>query len=138
TELVTKSGLDVWSCELSNNLGKNLSPHSYTNENSQGVLIRISDNGSGIPEAVQKKIFDPFFTTKPVGKGTGMGLSISYQVVVERHGGQLTCLSTPGVGTEFIIAIPLENIEQKNGKAIADDLAVTDDVGDQTQVLQPL
>ncbi|HEY9693072.1 MAG TPA: PAS domain-containing protein [Oculatellaceae cyanobacterium] len=139
TELVTKSDLDVWSCELPTNLGKNLLANpSYKNENSKGVLIRISDNGSGIPEAVHKKIFDPFFTTKPVGKGTGMGLSISYQVVVERHGGQLSCLSTPDVGTEFIIAIPLLNIEQKNGKAIAADLAITNDVGEQTQVLQRL
>ncbi|AFZ12078.1 multi-sensor signal transduction histidine kinase [Crinalium epipsammum PCC 9333] len=138
TELVIKSELGVWSCELSNNLSNNLLAHNYINEKSKGVLIRISDNGSGIPEAVQKKIFDPFFTTKSVGKGTGMGLSISYQVVVDRHGGQLTCLSTPGVGTEFLIAIPLENIEQKNAKAVATDLAITNDVDDQTQVLQRL
>jgi signal transduction histidine kinase len=53
-------------------------------------------------------LFDPFFTTKPVGKGTGMGLSISYQIVTERHGGSLRCLSAPGEGTEFIIEIPLQ------------------------------
>lgn len=71
------------------------------------IVIRIADNGSGIPEELGKRIFDPFFTTKPVGKGTGLGLSISYQVVVERHGGQLKCLSKPGQGTEFIVEIPL-------------------------------
>ncbi|MEH1869026.1 MAG: ATP-binding protein [Nostoc sp.] len=70
------------------------------------VIIRISDNGSGIPESLQKQLFDPFFTTKPVGKGTGLGLSISYQIVVEKHGGHLQCISTLGKGTEFIIEIP--------------------------------
>ncbi len=72
------------------------------------VIIRISDNGPGIPESIQKQLFDPFFTTKPVGKGTGLGLSISYQIVVEKHGGQLQCISTVGKGTEFIIKIPLQ------------------------------
>ncbi len=79
-----------------------------TANNQNQVIIRIADNGCGIPEAVQKRIFDPFFTTKPVGEGTGLGLSISYQVVVERHGGQLKCLSTPGQGTEFVLEIPLQ------------------------------
>ncbi|WP_228021314.1 ATP-binding protein [Vasconcelosia minhoensis] len=71
------------------------------------AIIRIADNGLGIPENVRVKLFDPFFTTKPVGKGTGLGLSISYQIITERHGGQLTCWSKPGQGTEFAIAIPL-------------------------------
>ncbi|MEW5860741.1 MAG: ATP-binding protein, partial [Cyanobacteriota bacterium] len=79
-----------------------------TLNNKNQVVIRIADNGCGIPEAVQKRIFDPFFTTKPVGEGTGLGLSISYQVVVERHGGQMKCLSTPGQGTEFVLEIPLQ------------------------------
>ncbi|WP_172642238.1 PAS domain-containing protein [Allocoleopsis franciscana] len=73
----------------------------------QNVIIRIADNGSGIPKDVKKRIFDPFFTTKPVGEGTGLGLSISYQIIVEKHGGQLECLSVPGEGTEFIVQIPL-------------------------------
>jgi PAS domain S-box-containing protein len=71
--------------------------------------IVISDNGPGISEGVIQHIFDAFFTTKPVGKGTGMGLSISYQIIVERHGGQLTCLSELGKGTEFIIKIPMSH-----------------------------
>jgi len=57
-------------------------------------------------EQVQSKLFDPFFTTKPVGKGTGIGLSISYQIV-KKHGGQLTCTSAPGQGAKFVIKIPV-------------------------------
>ncbi|MCC3531120.1 MAG: PAS domain S-box protein [Microcoleus sp. PH2017_22_RUC_O_B] len=72
------------------------------------VLIRISDNGPGIPETVGTRLFDPFFTTKPVGKGTGMGLSISYQIVTDRHNGSLKCTSAPGQGAEFAIEIPLK------------------------------
>jgi len=71
------------------------------------VYLEFSDNGSGIPHAVQERIFDPFYTTKEIGKGTGLGLSISYQIVVERHGGRLTCESTPGEGTTFLIQIPV-------------------------------
>jgi signal transduction histidine kinase len=71
-------------------------------------MIRIADNGSGIPESLQKRLFDPFFTTKPVGKGTGLGLSISYQIVVEKHGGQLEYISALGKGAEFIIKIPVQ------------------------------
>ncbi|MDY6936113.1 MAG: ATP-binding protein [Cyanobacteriota bacterium] len=70
------------------------------------ISICITDNGPGISEAVKQKLFDPFFTTKPVGKGTGMGLSISYQIITERHGGSLECVSQPGEGTSFSIAIP--------------------------------
>ncbi|MBD1997792.1 HAMP domain-containing protein [Leptolyngbya sp. FACHB-541] len=72
------------------------------------VEVAIADNGSGMPEAVRQRIFDPFFTTKPFGKGTGMGMSISYQIVTEKHGGKLECYSTPGQGTEFVIQIPLQ------------------------------
>lgn len=59
-------------------------------------------------EEVNKRIFDPFFTTKPIGKATGMALSISYQIIVEEHGGQLYCISTPEKGTDFIIQIPVQ------------------------------
>ncbi len=72
------------------------------------VVIKIADNGPGISEEVFHKLFDPFFTTKPVGKGPGLGLSISYQIVVENHGGQLTCTSEPGKGAEFLIVIPVQ------------------------------
>ncbi|MFW6358425.1 MAG: PAS domain-containing protein [Chroococcales cyanobacterium] len=72
------------------------------------VVIRISDNGTGIPEDVRSRIFDPFYTTKPIGKGTGLGLSISYQIVVDKHGGKLVCNSQPNQGTEFAIYLPIE------------------------------
>jgi two-component system, NtrC family, sensor kinase len=69
------------------------------------LIICIADNGVGIPESVQSRLFDPFFTTKPVGKGTGMGLSISYQIITEKHGGILKCQSAPGQGAEFTIEL---------------------------------
>ncbi|MBX9253700.1 PAS domain S-box protein [Desmonostoc muscorum CCALA 125] len=75
--------------------------------NSQWVIIRISDNGIGIPQEILPKLFDPFFTTKDVGKGTGLGLSISYQIVVDKHRGSLSCNSIPGQGSEFVIKIPI-------------------------------
>ncbi|MCU0518411.1 MAG: response regulator [Oscillatoria sp. Prado101] len=71
------------------------------------VVIRIADNGIGMTPAVKSRIFDPFFTTKPVGSGKGLGLSVSYQIVVGQHGGQLLCFSEPGLGAEFVIEIPL-------------------------------
>ena len=74
---------------------------------SQVVQIAIADNGAGIPEEIQQRIFDPFFTTKPVGKGTGMGMSISYQIITKKHHGKLLCNSTLSKGAEFIIQIPL-------------------------------
>ncbi|MGB3292141.1 MAG: ATP-binding protein [Phormidesmis sp.] len=73
----------------------------------QWIKIVIKDNGAGIPAQTQGKIFDPFFTTKPIGCGTGMGLSISYQIVVGQHDGKLDCHSTEGEGTEFVIQLPL-------------------------------
>jgi len=76
------------------------------------ALIQISDNGVGMAPEICDRLFDPFFTTKPVGKGTGLGMSISYQIVVQRHGGTLECHSKLGQGTEFTICIPLN---QKRG-----------------------
>ena len=78
----------------------------YTAMVDEYLQICIADNGSGIPENIHKKLFDPFFTTKPVGKGTGMGLAISYQIITEKHKGKLWCDSTPGKGAKFTIEIP--------------------------------
>lgn len=71
------------------------------------VLIDIGDNGPGMSETIRHQLFNPFFTTKKVGAGTGLGLAISYQIVVEKHHGQLQCLSTPNQGTHFLIEIPV-------------------------------
>jgi signal transduction histidine kinase len=79
---------------------------STTVQANSWVVVRIADNGPGMSETVQRRLFDPFFTTKPVGRGVGLGLSISYQIVVEKHGGHLKCHSIPGQGTEFVIEIP--------------------------------
>ena len=73
------------------------------------AAVSIADNGGGIAEPVRSKLFDPFFTTKPVGKGTGLGLSISHSIVFDRHGGRLSCISTPGEGAEFLIEIPVRS-----------------------------
>jgi len=72
-----------------------------------GVVISIADNGCGIPEENLEKIFDPFFTTKPVGRGTGQGLAIARSIVAEKHGGSIDVQSTVGVGTRFIIKLPI-------------------------------
>ena len=70
--------------------------------------VRISDTGGGIPRDIQHRIFDPFFTTKEVGRGTGQGLAIAHRVIIEKHKGSITFDTQEGVGTTFIIQLPLE------------------------------
>lgn len=72
------------------------------------IKIQIHDNGMGIPNAIKEQIFNPFFTTKPAGAGTGLGLSLSYDIIVQQHWGQLNVNSTPGEYTEFEITFPKE------------------------------
>ncbi len=79
-----------------------------TEHDTREARVRIRDNGTGIPADIQHRVFEPFFTTKEVGKGTGQGLTIAYDVIVRKHGGQLSFDSRPGEGTEFIIALPLQ------------------------------
>jgi signal transduction histidine kinase len=81
-----------------------------TRQEKDCVVVEIEDNGPGIPETIQAKIFDPFFTTKPVGKGTGLGLNISYNIV-KKHQGEIMVVSHPGM-TRFVVTLPL-NFEQK-------------------------
>ncbi len=92
---------------------RKLAPDGYqprvsvsTNHTSAGVEIRVSDNGTGMPDTVKAKIFQPFFTTKPTGEGTGLGLSLSYDIITKGHGGMLTVESKEGQGTEFLIRLP--------------------------------
>jgi signal transduction histidine kinase len=72
------------------------------------VAICIDDNGPGIPEKIRQQVFDPFFTTKPIGKGTGIGMSISYKIITEKHDGIIDCQPSVGGGTRFIIEIPCD------------------------------
>src|SRR5476651_60900 len=77
------------------------------------VEIRIRDNGIGIPAEVQEKMFNPFFTTKPAGEGTGLGLSMTHDIIVKQHGGRIDVETEPGIFTEFIITLPRITIPQK-------------------------
>lgn len=77
-----------------------------TRNTAQGVEIRIADNGTGIPPQLTDKIFQPFFTTKPTGEGTGLGLSLSYDIITKGHQGQLNVVTEQNEGTTFIIQIP--------------------------------
>ncbi|NML66764.1 hypothetical protein HHL22_16270 [Hymenobacter sp. RP-2-7] len=77
-----------------------------TQQLGEQVEICVSDNGTGIPDSAKAKIFQPFFTTKPTGEGTGLGLSLSYDIITQGHGGALTVESQPGVGTTFRITLP--------------------------------
>jgi signal transduction histidine kinase len=70
------------------------------------ALVEVADTGPGIPEELRQRVFEPFFTTKPVGQGTGLGLDVSYRVVVARHGGDLRVRSQPG-DTRFQVRLPL-------------------------------
>lgn len=71
------------------------------------IVIKVKDNGDGIPENIREKIMQPFFTTKPTGEGTGLGLSLSYEIVVNGHGGKIDIDSREGEYTEFIIKLPI-------------------------------
>ncbi len=71
------------------------------------ISIRVADNGIGISDTIRSRLFDPFFTTKPVGQGTGLGLAVAHQIIVEKHGGAIEVNSRSGVGTEFAITLPI-------------------------------
>ena len=70
------------------------------------VEIRIWDNGNGIPTSIREKVFNPFFTTKPAGVGTGLGLSLSYDIITQEHKGELALDTKEGEYTEFVITLP--------------------------------
>ncbi len=77
-----------------------------TKKSENSVLVTVRDNGNGIPKRIADKIFQPFFTTKPAGSGTGLGLSLSYDIVIA-HGGEIKVESKEGAGTEFKITLPV-------------------------------
>lgn len=92
-----------------------------TSRKDQTVIVEITDSGTGIPEAIQSRIFDPFFTTKGVGKGTGQGLSLCYNVIVEMHAGSLTFQSKEGEGTTFRVELPIDPSAKKELKDPIDE-----------------
>jgi signal transduction histidine kinase len=78
-----------------------------TQQTDNQIIIKVKDNGIGMSEATKAKVFQPFFTTKPTGEGTGLGLSLSYDIVVKGHGGTLEVESNEGLGSAFILALPI-------------------------------
>ncbi|HVY23353.1 MAG TPA: PAS domain-containing protein [Steroidobacteraceae bacterium] len=95
---IQDAGKDVSSGEI----------HVHTEAMNDTVVIRIRDNGCGIPAEHLDKIYDPFFTTKEVGRGTGQGLAITHSIVVDKHGGEISVNSTVGQGTEFVLQLPVD------------------------------
>ena len=87
------NGFEPTLCATTRNLG-------------DSIEIRIRDNGTGIPPEIREKIFNPFFTTKPAGEGTGLGLSMSHDIIVKQHGGTIDLATEPGAFTEFTITLP--------------------------------
>jgi signal transduction histidine kinase len=86
-----------------------------TRDLGDSVEIRIRDNGTGIPAEVKEKMFNPFFTTKPAGEGTGLGLSMSHDIIVKQHGGRIDIETEPGHFTEFRIVLPrTSNLSDKH------------------------
>ena len=113
---ILANAIDALESELKENLAADKVPQitlrTRTHKNS--IVVTLADNGAGMPPAIRDRMFDPFFTTKEVGKGTGMGMAISYQIVVEKHRGQIECVSEEGVGTKFVITVPIRlSSEQK-------------------------
>jgi len=78
-----------------------------TSEEDDQLIVKVGDNGNGIPEGIREKIFQPFFTTKPTGQGTGLGLSLSYDII-KAHGGTISIESKENSGSEFIILLPIK------------------------------
>ncbi len=106
---ILSNSIDFLEQKLQQNSLLNFSPKIWLKTKIQEpdqVLISIRDNAIGMTAEIVERIFDPFYTTKPVGKGTGMGMAITYQTIVEKHHGTLQCNSTLGQGTEIVISIP--------------------------------
>jgi signal transduction histidine kinase len=78
-----------------------------TKKQADQVVIEVADNGTGMPEQIKEKIFQPFFTTKPTGEGTGLGLSLSYDIVTKGHGGTMEVETNETVGTKLIVRLPV-------------------------------
>ena len=120
----------VWTNLIDNALDAMDGPGTLTIRTSADddcLTVEIADTGPGIPADIQGRIFEPFFTTKPVGAGTGLGLDISWRIVVNKHHGDLTVLSVPG-DTRFRVRLPLAGPDQLAAMAAgsADDVVAAD------------
>ncbi len=104
------NSIDALEADLERNTTAQKTPQIILRTESRpgSIIISIADNGTGIPPEIKDRIFDPFFTTKEVGKGTGMGMAISHQLITEKHHGKIDCFSDAGIGTEFIIELPVQ------------------------------
>jgi len=103
-----KQGIEGYSPTVTISTRLRLTSAELSNRRSateNAIEISVKDNGDGIPDAIKDKIFQPFFTTKPTGQGTGLGLSLAYDIVTKGHGGALEVISVPNEGTEFVIRL---------------------------------
>jgi two-component system, NtrC family, sensor kinase len=107
---ILSNAVDALDTELQNSAKAQKQPQIKirTETRPKSVVISIADNGTGISSSIKDRIFDPFFTTKEIGKGTGMGMAISYQLITDKHKGKIKCFSDEGIGTEFVIELPLK------------------------------
>jgi signal transduction histidine kinase len=104
--LLTNAFYAVWKRQQDGNSAYQPKVRVSTRLRQGQAIIKVRDNGTGIPERLQAKIFQPFFTTKPPGEGIGLGLSLSYTIITQGHGGMLTVESVEGEFTEFTISLP--------------------------------
>ena len=79
----------------------------------ESIILEVKDNGTGIPDAIKDKIMQPFFTTKPTGEGTGLGLSLSYDIVVNGHAGTISVESSLNEGSAFLVTLPLISLDRQ-------------------------
>jgi signal transduction histidine kinase len=103
-----------------------------TRASNSSAIIEVQDTGCGIPPEFRDRIFDPFFTTKEVGKGTGQGLTICFNIVVTKHQGSIEVVSEPGVGTTFRVLLPITN--RSSTEPIAIDRDPIDNIAPSTDV----
>lgn len=119
---ILSNAIDAIQARVTNADRQDMSPSEQTDQlgqlviktsvvNPEMVCVAIRDNGIGMDQDVMDQMFNPFFTTKPVGQGTGMGLSISHQIITQQHHGLFKCHSTVGEGTEFVIHLPVQHVE---------------------------
>ena len=83
------------------------------------VVVRVQDNGCGVPDSIRTQIFDPFFTTKDVGRGSGQGLALARSIVVDQHGGSIDFISSVGEGSTFIVRLPIDGASTANAQKAA-------------------